>query len=60
VLRGVSCPDGEGHTIVTPFFDHTVCPGGVVSNCFGRLLCGGESCSAFPAPTGSYSGESLL
>jgi len=57
VLSGCSCGDGHGGTIKTNYFDHMRCPNNVVNNCWGRLLCSGETCECPGPATGSYSGS---
>jgi len=58
VLTRCSCTTGDAGSVASiDFFDHSVCSGSEVSNCFGRLQCASQPCSKQqcpPAPSGSY------
>lgn len=53
-LTNAVCKGEGGSSVTNPFFDHTVCQGNAVNNCFGWLQCVGEPCACPAAPTGSY------
>lgn len=54
-LKQVQCDTGKGYSVFNDYFDHTVCPDGMVSNCFGVLVCGNSTCDCAGPPSGSFS-----